>query len=78
MLQNIHQLPAARRASSVYCRWVQETHGAGISLVAVWMDPEMRCFQREFIPVSAAETPQDALEEPGGMAVLQFGDPLHN
>ena len=78
MLQNIHQQAVAHRASSIYCRWVREPSCEGARLIAVWIDSEMRCFEREFTPAPQPEVPQDALEEPGGLAPLRFGDALHS
>jgi hypothetical protein len=67
MLQVIHQKGGAPRASSIYCRWIRETRKDGEHLVAVWMDSEMRCFEREFTPGAVEQVLQeDALEEPGG------------
>jgi hypothetical protein len=71
MLQIVHQKSTAPRASSIYCRWVQENRGEESRLLAVWMDSEMRSFEREVAhdPKTQA-TPQGALEDPGGVAVL--------
>jgi hypothetical protein len=71
MLPIIHQKNTAPRASSIYCRWIQENRGEGSRLVAVWIDREMRCFEREVAQDSkAGATPLGALEDPGGVAVL--------
>jgi len=71
MLQVIHQKEGAPRASSIYCRWIREERKDGHRLVAVWMDSEMRCFEREGTPDAAEQLLQaDALEEPGGWAVV--------
>jgi hypothetical protein len=78
MLQNIHQPAASSRASSIYCRWVRESSREGAHLIAVWIDSEMRCFERECTPASQPEVPQDALDEPGGLAFLRFADALHS
>jgi hypothetical protein len=68
MLQTVHQKKAAPRASSIYCRWVRENHGEGSRLLAVWIDSEMRCFDREFAEHPKTEaTPQGALNDPGGV-----------
>jgi hypothetical protein len=72
MLQNIHQLRAAPRASSIYCRWIRENRREGARLVAVWMDSQMRCFEREVATASELEMQQqDALEEPGGAGTFR-------
>jgi hypothetical protein len=66
MLQTVHQNPPAPRASSlIYCRWIRESRNEGTRLVAVWIDREMRCFEKEFTPNSEL-VPRDTLEEPGG------------
>jgi hypothetical protein len=73
MLQAIHQKERAPRASSIYCRWIREERKDGEHLVAVWMDSEMRCFERECAPDQVEQTLQeDALEEPGGGVVLRL------
>ena len=67
MLQNVHHEMAAPRASSIYCRWVRTNEKAGARLVAVWMDSEMRCFAKDFAPISETEPlQQGALDDPGG------------
>jgi hypothetical protein len=72
MLQAIHQKKTAPRASSIYCRWIRENRREGERLVAVWIDNEMRCFERELVENSEGEaTRQDALEEPGRAAFLE-------
>jgi hypothetical protein len=65
MLQHIHQKKAAPRASSLYCRWILDSRRPGAPLVAVWIDREMRGFERQCAP-EAEEMLQDALDEPGG------------
>ena len=66
MLQAVHQEKAAARASSMFCRWIPEERGERVSLVAVWMDSEMRCFEQEFVsPGDAEELCTDEMEEPG-------------
>ena len=73
MLQAIHQKEGAPRASSIYCRWIREVRKDGEHLVAVWMDSEMRCFERQCTPDQVEQTLQeDALEEPGGGVVLRL------
>ncbi len=68
MLQTVHQNQGAPRASSIYCRWIRENRNEGTRLVAVWIDSNMRCFEREFpSPCDEEVLQQDALEEPGGV-----------
>jgi hypothetical protein len=72
MLQVIHQKEGAPRASSIYCRWIRERREDGEHLVAVWMDSEMRCFEREFTPDQVGHLlAEDALEEPGGRVLVR-------
>jgi hypothetical protein len=72
MLKVIHQKEGAPRASSIYCRWIREERKDGEHLVAVWMDSEMRCFEREYSENSVEQLQhEDALDEPGGWAVPQ-------
>ncbi len=67
MLQNIHQLRTAPRASSIYCRWIRENRKEGARLVAVWIDSQMRCFEREAATASELEMQQqDALKSLAG------------
>jgi hypothetical protein len=67
MLQAIHQNREAPRASSIYCQWIRDHRNPGAPLVAVWIDSDMRCFERELVSNSGAEHLQhDVLEEPGG------------
>ncbi len=67
MLQAVHQEQTVARASSIYCRWIREERGECVSLVAVWMDNEMRCFEQEFVSHGDdEELCQDAITEPGG------------
>jgi hypothetical protein len=65
MLQRIHQKEAAPRASSLYCKWIQEKRKPGAPLGAIWIDNEMRGFELEFLS-EANDLLQDPLEEPGG------------
>jgi hypothetical protein len=69
MLQRIHQKGAAPRASSLYCQWIRDSHRPGEPLVAVWIDSEMRGFERQCAP-EADELLQDAFDEPGGAPSL--------
>jgi hypothetical protein len=72
MLQAIHQKKTVPRASSIYCRWICENRTEGARLVAVWIDNEMGCFERELGENSEGEaTRQDALEAPGRLAFLK-------
>ncbi len=67
MLRVIHQKESIPRASSLYCRWIRENLKEGARLVAVWIDSDMRCFEREFAPSQGLELSQlEALEDPGG------------
>jgi hypothetical protein len=72
MLQTVHQNQGAPWASSIYCRWIRENRKEGTRLVALWIDSNMHCFEREF-PSHCDEKVllQDALEEPGGVVKLQ-------
>jgi hypothetical protein len=73
MLQTIHQIEGAARASSIYCQWIRREQSEDSPLVAVWIDSEMRDFEREFASNSDAELLRaDALEEPGGAQSLQI------
>jgi hypothetical protein len=67
MLQTIHQIKDSARASSIYCRWIRNEQLPGSPLVALWIDSEMRGFEREFTPDSNTELlSESALDEPGG------------
>lgn len=46
-LQFIHKTNDALEASSLYCRWISARQGERETLVAVWMDREMRAFECE-------------------------------
>ncbi len=71
MLQAVHHKKAAPRASSIYCRWIRESRGEQVHLVAVWIDSAMRCFERKLLANSEVETTHpSAVEEPGGVAFL--------
>jgi len=65
MLQAIHQKGGAPRASSIYCKWIRDNTREGAPLVAVWIDSEMRAYEREFASESEL-LGQGVLEEPGG------------
>ena len=72
MLQTIHQEKVAARASSIYCQWIRKEQRMDSPLVAVWMDSEMRGFEREFASNSNRELLRKcALEEPGGAHSIQ-------
>jgi len=72
MLQTIHQKKGSPRASSLYCQWIRREEREGSPLVAVWIDSEMRGFQRELASNSQTELLQEgALEEPGGARSFQ-------
>lgn len=67
MLQTVHQKPAVPRASSLYRQWIRQSGKQGERLVAIWIDTEMRCFEKEVASNPDSELlQQDALEEPGG------------
>ena len=68
MLQRIHQKTPAPRASSLYCLWIRDSRRPGAPLVAVWIDSEMRGFERQC--TQADEILQDAWDEPGGTHTL--------
>ena len=68
MLQRIHQKKAAPRASSLYCQWIRESHRPGAPLVAVWIDSDMRGFERQC--AQADEILQDVWDEPDGTHTL--------
>jgi len=73
MLQIIHQMYAAPRASSIYCQWIRRDGREGSPLVAVWIDSEMRSFEREFALNTETEVlAKGALDEPGGVPALQL------
>jgi hypothetical protein len=73
MLQTVHQKKGSARASSIYCQWIRREQGEDSPLVAIWVDSEMRSFEREFPSNSDTELlPEDALEEPGGAQSLQM------
>jgi hypothetical protein len=55
MLQAVHMKNRAPQASSLYCRWICVDRPGGLQLVAVWMDSEMRAFEREFHPAGKAK-----------------------
>ena len=75
MLQAVHQEKTVARASSIYCRWIREERGECVSLVAVWMDSEMRCFEQEFVLYAdGEELCQDAITEPGGAWTKSFAE----
>ena len=65
MLQAVHQENTAARASSIFCRWIREERGGRVSLVVVWMDSAMRCFEQEFVLRPDAEELREGAEEPG-------------
>ena len=73
MLQTIHQKGAVPRASSIYCVWIRRDQVENSPLVAVWIDREMRGFEREFVSEASAELlTEGAFEEPGGAGSFQW------
>lgn len=48
MSQAIHTEKRSPQASSLYCHWILVEHAEGSRLIAVWVDSEMRAFEREF------------------------------
>jgi hypothetical protein len=70
MLQAVHQKAGGPRASSIYCKWIRDHRRDGAPVVAVWIDSEMRTFEREFS--SEPELlGQSALEDPGGTRTFE-------
>jgi len=67
-LQRVHMENAPRRASSLYCVWIPVPGESGARLRAVWMDREMKEFERQFSSAlaTAEELTESALDEPGG------------
>ncbi len=78
MLQLVHQKKGAPPASSIYCRWIRDTRREGAPLIAVWMDSEMRGFEREFALYSDGEVLPETLEEPGGTKWFVWAVPQRN
>jgi hypothetical protein len=73
MLQAVHQKEAPARASSIYCRWIRENRELGAPLVAVWMDSEMRCFERELSSNAGLRSAHPgAMQEPGEVPLLHW------
>jgi hypothetical protein len=50
MLQTIHDESAVPRASSLYCVWIPSRQSSGPSLIAHWIDDEMRVFEQDCVP----------------------------
>ena len=72
MLQSVHQKKGSPRASSVYCQWIRREQSEDSPLIAIWIDAEMRGFEREFASDSnAALLREGALKEPGGASAFQ-------
>jgi hypothetical protein len=54
MLQTIHEESNTPRASSLYCVWIPSPQEAGPSLIALWIDDDMRVFEQDFVPEDSA------------------------
>ena len=73
MLQTVHQKEAPARASSIYCQWIRENRELGAPLVAVWMDSEMRCFERRLSSTAELDPAcQGAVQEPDEVPLLRL------
>jgi hypothetical protein len=73
MLQAVHQKEAPARASSIYCQWIRENRELGAPLVAVWMDSEMRCFERGLSSTAELEAAcQGAVQELDEVPLLRL------
>jgi hypothetical protein len=71
MLQGVHQKKTAPRACSLYSKWIRENRQTGVALVAVWIDRDMRCFERELAKdLDSRPALQDALDGTGGATSL--------
>jgi hypothetical protein len=55
MSQAVHIESRTSQAPSLYCRWICVDRPGGLQLVAVWMDSEMRAFEREFHPTGQGQ-----------------------
>jgi hypothetical protein len=66
MLQSVHQEEATLRASSLYCQWIRGNRKTGAPLVAVWIDRELRCFERHAeVNLDSGDALPVPSEEPG-------------
>ena len=62
-LQTVHNKLRVPEASSLYCVWIQARPHADLPLVAVWIDREMRAFERECGACDGAELRTGGREE---------------
>ena len=68
-LQVVHTEGRPIRASSLYCCWIRVPESA--ELRAIWIDSEMRAFEKQF----AGEASEGALvDEPGGPGWRRAGE----
>jgi hypothetical protein len=66
MLQTVYKDFGTIQASSLYCVWV--CHGPGSRLEAIWIDREMREFEKQIVHEPHIKTPvenapEEAVEE---------------
>lgn len=66
MLQAVHTKESTNQACSLYCRWICVQREEGTRLVAVWMDPEMRAFEKELESGGAVSPVTPGGEEENG------------
>jgi len=69
MLQTVHQIYPARKASSLYCVWTTRDGSPNSPLIAVWIDPSMRAFEEDFSLTAQSESAEITSEEPGSWAL---------
>jgi len=69
MLQTIHEIYPARKASSLYCIWTTTDGRPNSPLVALWIDPSMHTFEGEFSLTAQADSAEITSDEPGGCAL---------
>jgi hypothetical protein len=61
------------RACSLYRQWVLVSAESGVRLQAIWIDREMREFERQFEAAAGLEPlPENAVDEPGGPSRGRF------
>lgn len=63
MLHAVHTKESANQACSLYCRWICVEREEGTRLVVVWMDSEMRAFERELESGREVRPVTDGAEE---------------
>ena len=72
-LQLVHIEPMARPACSLYRRWVLVPARSAVRLQAIWIDREMREFERQFGAAPGLEPlPENAGDAPGGPSSERF------